>query len=79
LNRVYHLDAEDRPIQMTHRHSYNRVNWLGVYSYSADDARYCEWCLQTGVCSEYDRLALQHGVQSSFQRLRINGNGSFPI
>ncbi len=78
-NRVYHLDAEGRPIQMTHRHSYNRVNWLGVYSYSADDARYCEWCLQTGVCSEYDRIALQDGVPSSFQRLRINGNGSFPI
>jgi hypothetical protein len=78
-NHVYHLDDKGRPRQMTTRHSFNRIDWIGVYSYSTEEADYREWCTQTGVCSQYDRLTLEDAVPASFQRLRINGQGSFPI
>ena len=78
-NHVYHLDDKARPRQMTTRHSVNHIDWIGVYRYSSEEADYREWCTQTGVCAQYDRLTLEDAVPASFQRLRINGKGSFPI
>lgn len=77
-NNVYYLDDHGRPVRMTGRHSYNRLDWRGLYSYAPDQAEYAEWCLQTGVCCQYDRVALQDGQPASFQRLRINSAGSEP-
>jgi hypothetical protein len=78
-NHKYHLDALGRPVRTEFRHSYNKVDWLGIYSYSADAAEYSEWCLATAVCSRYERVALRGNQQATFQRLTINGAGSFPI
>jgi hypothetical protein len=78
-NRVYWLDMHERPLYTEFRHSYNGVDWRGLYRYAPDEAEYTEWCLQTGVCSQYDRLVFENDQPRSFQRLLINGRGSFPI
>lgn len=78
-NHVYHLDGRGRPVHTEFTHSYNQVDWRGAYSYRDDGAEYAEWCLQTGVCSQYDRLTLQGDQAATFQRLSVNGKGSFPI
>jgi hypothetical protein len=77
-NHVYHVDHLGRPIRSDFRHSYNKVDWRGVYTYSPDSIEYSEWCLQTGVCSQYDRVGLDGGQLSTFQRLTINAAGSVP-
>ena len=76
---IYRLDDEGRPLRMETRHSFNGVDWRGAYEYGINQAEYAEWCLQTGVCSKYARITLAEGVPLTFQRLQINGNGSFPI
>ena len=78
-NRVYHLDADGRPVQVMTRHSINRIEWIGVYRYAPGEAEFCEWCVQTGVCAQYDRMTFDGDLPRSFQRLRVNGSGSFPI
>jgi hypothetical protein len=78
-NWIYRLDDAGRPVQMNTRHSYNRVDWHGTYEYSADGAEYVEWCVQTGVCSQYARVTIREGVPAAFQRLAINARGSFPV
>jgi hypothetical protein len=64
---------------MDTRHSVNRTEWYGTYDYTADGAEYVEWCLQTGVCSQYARVTIREGVPAAFQRLAINARGSFPV
>jgi hypothetical protein len=78
-NRVYHLDVDGRPVQVMNRHSLNRIEWIGVYRYAPGEAEFREWCVQTGVCSQYDRMTFDGTLPASFQRLRVNGSGSFPI
>lgn len=78
-NRIYGLDQDGRPVSMRVRHSFNRVDWRGVYRYADNEAEYAEWCLQTGVPSQFDRMALEDGVPKTFQRVIINGRGSFPV
>lgn len=78
-NWIYRLDDAGRPVQMDTRHSFNRIDWHGTYEYTADGAEYIEWCLQTGVCSQYARVTIREGVPAAFQRLAINARGSFPV
>jgi hypothetical protein len=76
-NVIYRLDDEDRPMRMETRHSVNGIDWRGAYEYGTDQAEYAEWCLQTGVCSLYARITFAAGAPQTFQRLQINGKGSF--
>lgn len=78
-NVVYRLDEEGRPVRMETRHSYNRLDWRGAYEYGTNEAEYAEWCVQTGVCSVYARITVEGDVPVTFQRLQVNGKGSFPI
>jgi hypothetical protein len=78
-NWIYRLDDAGRPVEMETRHSFNRVDWHGTYEYTADAAEYVEWCVQTGVCSQYARMTIRDGVPAAFQRLAINARGSFPV
>lgn len=78
-NWIYRLDSAGRPIAMETRHSYNGIDWRGVYQYAADGAEYAEWCLQTGVCSQHDRVTIRDGQTVAFQRLSVNARGSFPV
>ena len=78
-NWIYRLDDAGRPVQMDTRHSVNRIDWYGMYEYTADGAEYVEWCVQTGVCSQYARITIREGVPAAFQRLAINARGSFPV
>ena len=64
---------------METRHSFNGIDWRAVYEYTSDAAEYVEWCLQTGVCSEYVRVTLRDALPAAFQRLMINAKGSFPV
>lgn len=78
-NWVYHLDSAGRPVRMDTRHSVNGVDWRGMYRYTPDEAEYIEWCLQTGVCSQYDRVSLRDQQTVAFQRLMINTRGSASV
>lgn len=78
-NWIYTLDGRNRPLSMESRHGFNRIDWRGVYRYTADEAEYAEWCLQTGVPSQYDRIVFERGAPATFQRLVINARGSFPV
>jgi hypothetical protein len=78
-NWVYLLDERKRPVTMSTRHSANRTSWRGSYRYAADEAEYVEFCLETGVPAEYSRAVFRDGRATSFQRLIINGRGSYPI
>jgi hypothetical protein len=78
-NWVYLLDAAGRPVQMETRHSYNGIDWRGKYRYAPEEAEYAEWCLQTGVCSQYERVSIREQQTVAFQRLSINARGSFPV
>jgi hypothetical protein len=77
-NWVYRLDSAGRPVRMDTRHSYNGIDWRGMYQYTPEEAEYAEWCLQTGVCSQYDRVMVREEQPVAFQRLAINARGSFP-
>lgn len=78
-NWVYHLDEAGRPVRMETRQSFNGVDWLGTYRYAVDEAEYIEWCVQTGVCSEYARVVTREEHAVTFQRLLVNGRGSFAV
>jgi hypothetical protein len=75
---VYRLDHQDRPVHMAARHTYNKVDWQGMYRYSAEEVEYVEFCLQTEIVSQYDRLTLQGRQPTSLQRIRMNCAGHFP-
>jgi hypothetical protein len=78
-NWIYRLDSAGRPVAMETRHSHNGIDWRGVYQYMPEGAEYAEWCLQTGVCSQHDRVTIRDGQTVAFQRLSINARGSFPV
>jgi hypothetical protein len=78
-SHIYWLDAQGRPVYTEYRHSFNKTDWRGIYRYSPDEAEHIEWCVQTRVCSRYVRASFENGQPRAFQRLLINGEGSFPI
>lgn len=78
-NDVYWLDGNGRPVYMERRHSFNGIDWRGQFQYAAGEAEYAEWCLQTGVCSQYTRVTLEGDLPRTFQQLRVNTAGSAPV
>jgi hypothetical protein len=73
---VYRLDTEGRPVHMTCRHVFNKIDWQGMYRYADNEVEYVEFCLQTEVVSDYARMTLRDGVPITMQRLDINGGAS---
>ena len=57
---VYRLDESGRPVHMSARHEFNRIDWEGIYLYSNTEAEYIEFCLQTKVVNDYARIAFQN-------------------
>ncbi len=69
----FRLDARGRPLQVRFSHTVNGFDWQGIYLYGTHDVEYIEVCLQTGVPSVYNRLALKDGLVVSEQRFLVNG------
>ena len=74
---IYRLDARGRPVHMSHRHSHNGFDWEGAYRYAPEEVEYVEYCLQTEVPSQYTLVTLRDGHLASFQRMVVNGAGSY--
>jgi len=72
----YRIDGEGRPVYMASRHTVNRIDWQGFFRYTADEAEYVEFCVQTGVVAKYARLTLRDGVNRTYQCIVVNGGGS---
>ncbi|MGA2137073.1 MAG: hypothetical protein ABSH50_32680 [Bryobacteraceae bacterium] len=77
-NWVYLLNAAGRPVHVAMRHSFNQIDWQGMYAYGTAEAEYTEFCITTQIPSEYTRLALSDGQPASFQRLRVQCRGALP-
>ena len=73
---VYRLDESGRPVQMSARHTVNKIDWEGIYLYTDTEAEYIEFCLQTKVVNDYKRIALQNALPVTLQHFKINGGGS---
>lgn len=73
---TYLLDDRDRPVHMSARHTFNKIDWEGIYLYSDSEAEYIEFCLQTKVVNDYSRIALLNDLPVTFQHFKVNGGGS---
>jgi hypothetical protein len=73
---VYRLDESGRPVHMSARHEFNRIDWEGIYLYSNTEAEYIEFCLQTKVVNDYARIAFQNALPVTLQHFKVNGGGS---
>jgi len=72
----YGFDETGLPCYVCFGHVYNKVNWEGFYTYTDNEVKYLEFCLNTGVPSEFTRIVFQDGRKVLLQRLVVNGRGS---
>ncbi len=73
---VYKLGDDGRPVHMTSRHVFNKIDWSALYRFTEREVEYIEFCVTTEVVSEYIRLTLDDGILATMQHLKVNGAGS---
>lgn len=72
----YGFNADGFPCYVKFEHEYNQIVWEGFYTYSDDEVRYLEFCINTGIPSAFTRMVFQDGRKVMLQRLVVNGRGS---
>jgi len=72
----YGFNETGLPCYVEFGHVYNKVAWKGFYTYSGDEVKYIEFCLNTGVPSVFARMVFLDGRKVMLQHLVVNSRGS---
>lgn len=72
----YGFDEKGLPVMVKFSHTYNKIDWVGIYKFDKDVIEYVEFCMTTSVVSAILRITFNESRKQSDEYFALNGKTS---
>jgi hypothetical protein len=69
----YGFDEKGLPVTVRFSHTFNKIDWVGIYKIEKDIVEYIEFCMTTSVVSAIQRITFSKTKKLSTEYFALNG------